>query len=867
MMAQYEAIKNQNPDCLLFFRLGDFYELFGDDAKEASQLLNITLTARSSGEGRSVRVPMAGVPYHAAPAYIQKLLRAGKKVAVVEQMGDAKSSKGFMKRELVRVITPGTALEEAYLESKSNNYLLAVWEGKKELGFAFADNTTGDFYAGSTQNNEEGFAVLDAELARLKPAEVIVPEGELSVRLKDLLGHYGAVLSFFDAYAFDGSEAQKTLKDHFGVASLEGYGLSHGASALPAAGALLAYLKKTQKSPLSHITQVKKHERGAFMRLDAATQRHLELTANQEDAGKQGTLFEVLDRSVTAAGGRLLKRWIGAPLLDLEAIQRRLDVVEELHANSQLRRHLAEKLSESSDMERAIGRIGCLAASARDLGSVRQTLDLLPGLIELLRPCKATALARWSQQDPLDSLRELLNKSVVENPPLSIRDGGMIRAGYSQELDQVLAESHGGRDLVLEIQTKERLRSANPKLKVQFNSVFGFYIEISKSQSASVPADYERKQTLVNAERYTTPELKAVEQRVFSADERRRDLELKIFEELRQKIASQSSVLLQLAQSLAELDVLGSLAEVALQLDYVRPELCAESILQIQGGRHPVVEYLMRQEGSATFVANDCQLDTQLQQMMLITGPNMAGKSTYMRQVALLALMAQLGSFVPAKKARIGIVDQLFTRVGASDRLNRGMSTFLVEMTETANILRHATARSLVVLDEIGRGTSTYDGVSIAWAVAEYLHDAPQLGCRTLFATHYFELTQLEKTCPRIQNFSVAVREREGKIIFQHQIRQGSSEHSYGVAVAKLAGVPEAVLARAREVLSGLENISTSPPASPTSQPQMDLFSAGLDKEQRLVLNELLDLEVDSFTPIQALKKLDEFQRLLKRKS
>jgi DNA mismatch repair protein MutS len=852
MMEQYLAVKRQNPGCLLFFRLGDFYELFGDDAVEASRVLNITLTARSSGEGRSVKVPMAGVPYHAAPTYIQKLLKAGKKVAICEQVGSPQGSKGMMRRELVRVITPGTALEDAFLEGKSNNYIAALYRGKSSMGLAAADNTTGDFFAEEVSQGE-----LEAELARLRPAEILLPDSESG---SDAAADFGTALcSPVDSYTFSALESSRVLKEHFGLMSLEGFGFREDSPALQAAGALLAYLKKTQFSQLSHLTQLQQRELRDTMRLDASTQRHLELSANQEDGGRSGTLLEVLDRCNSAAGSRLLKRWIHAPLMDLTALQGRQDAVSELLESALLRKSLQERLRATTDLERAVGRVGCLAASARDLASVRQTLREVPGLRAALGPCKSALLRDMAWPQALQDLAALLDRAVVEEPPFSIRDGGMIRSGYSPELDAIVADSHGGRDLVLAVQENERKASANPKLKVQFNQVFGFYIEVSKAQSGQVPAHFERKQTLVNAERFTTPELKAIEARVLSADERRKELELALFKGLRGEIAQCSQVLLQLAQSLARLDCLLSLADAAHELGYVRPELSDEVLLDIEAGRHPVVEYLMRARGSQAFVSNPCHLDAQDQQMMLITGPNMAGKSTYMRQVALIAIMAQMGSFVPAKRARIGLVDRLFTRVGASDRLNKGMSTFLVEMTETANILRNATRRSLVVLDEIGRGTSTFDGVSIAWAVAEHLHQSKDLGCRTLFATHYFELCELEQKFPRIRNYSVAVREWEHKIVFMHEIRPGSSEHSYGIAVARLAGVPEAVLRTAVSVLATLE--------TGRGGPQIELFPGGEHGPGSELADALAALDPDALSPMQALQWIAQWRERLTAKA
>ncbi len=861
-MIQYEAIKAQNPDCLLFFRLGDFYELFGDDAREAARLLNITLTARSSGEGRQVKIPMAGVPYHAAPTYIQRLLKAGKKVAVCEQMEEAAKAKGMVRRELVRIITPGTALEETYLEGGTNNYVAALSTAGREWALAAADLTTGEFHSQAFETGDE--ASLSAELSRLQPAELLLADNDLKPRTLAESILPKTVISLFRAYAFEPSQGARVLKTHLNWASLEGLGYAEDSAQCGAAGALLLYLKETQKSSLAHLSPPQAHRRADFLTLDASTRRHLEITANLDDGSSRATLFDVLDYTRSSAGGRTLKRWLHAPLLNFEAISARHDALAELAADSALRLEWANWLGECGDMERALGRLGSGAGNPRDLASIRQTLGLWPALKQSLAQRKATLFASAAGLNSFQSLATTLTHALVDAPPLSTRDGGFIRAGFDSRLDEIVADSHGGREKVLAVQERERLRSGKPNLKVQFNHVFGFYIEISKAQAVNLPADYERKQTLVNAERFTTPELKELETRVLKADEKRRELELQIFQDLGQSCLAQATGLLALATYLAELDVLRSLAEAAVQHDYVRPELVEESILEIAQGRHPVIEKLLREQGSS-FVGNDLKLDTRQRQILLITGPNMAGKSTFMRQAALIALMAQAGSFVPAKKARIGLVDQIFTRVGASDRLTRGMSTFLVEMTETANILRNATPRSLVVLDEIGRGTSTYDGVSIAWAVAEYLHETPSRACRTLFATHYFELTDLERLYPRVANACVLVREQEGKIIFMHQIHDGSSEHSHGIAVAKLAGVPDDVLERARQVLARLEahrapaesaNLETHP-----INEELELF--GNNSESNQLAEEIRGLKVDQMTPLQALQTLDQLKSRL----
>jgi DNA mismatch repair protein MutS len=864
MMVQYQALKDLNPDALLFFRLGDFYELFGEDAKEASRLLGLTLTARSSGEGRTIKVPMAGIPYHSAPTYIQKLLRLGKRIAVCEQVEDPANPKGPMRRELVRVITPGTALDEGYLDSGSNNYVAALAPGKNGLGLAWADNATGEFQA---MRLEPGTPGLEAELARLRPSECVCPQDNLDPALRTTLEESRVLLSWHEAWAFDAGEAARALKQHFGLATLQGFGLEEGSPECAAAGALLAYLLRTQRSSLVHLFGVKLYQANEHLRLDAAAQRHLELVENQEDGSSAHTLFSTVDRTVSAAGSRRLKQWLRSPLLDLEAIESRHNAVGILGPDpsmreANLRGDLQALLRACTDVERLMGRIGCLAAGPRDLASLRQTLRQLPAIQALLKPRGGLLQA---PSDDFSTLCRRLENAIVEDPPALLRDGGFIKPGFDAELDEAVGDSTGGREKVLAVQEKERARSGNPKLKVQFNNVFGYYIEVSKAQADGVPADYERKQTLVNAERFTTPELKVIEQRVLTAEDRRKARELMLFEGLRQEVAAQAKPLLALASRLSEWDALAALAETASREAWVRPDLDSSQVLDIKEGRHPVVEVLLRREG-ASFTPNDCLLDTDTQQLMLITGPNMAGKSTYMRQQALLVVLAQAGSFVPATSMRLGLVDQVFTRVGASDKQSRGLSTFLVEMTETANILRHATRRSLVVMDEIGRGTSTYDGVSIAWSVAEYLHDAKHLGCRSLFATHYFELAELEKRLPRVRNYSVAVREWQGKIVFLHSVRPGSSEHSYGVAVARLAGVPEAVLQRAKEVLSGLELRSRPAALAPqNTADQMNLFAkSSADPSEQTVLEDLRALETESMTPLQALQTLHDIkQRLL----
>jgi DNA mismatch repair protein MutS len=863
MMAQYEAVKSQHPDCMVFFRLGDFYELFGEDAKEASRLLGITLTARSSGEGRSIKVPMAGVPHHAAPGYIQKLLKAGRKVAVCDQVGEAKKN---MRRELVRIATPGTSVDESFLDQQSSNYLLAIFAGPKAWGMAAADNSTADFFAFSIKAG--ALDAFEAELERLKPRECLLPEGLHDEALESLLLSRRVLVSRCDPYLFSPEESARQLKAHFKVHSLESFGLREASEETQAAGALLTYLKSTQLSPLSHLRSLHTAPMAGRMLLDASALRNLELITNLEDGSSQGTLFWVLNHTRTAAGARLLKRWLTAPLDDLALIARRHDAVGAFLEEPNVSGAIQDCLSLTNDVERLVGRVGCHAANARDLRGLKATLEQVPVAQALL-----ARLAGGSMQErlPRQDLKDLLDRldALVDEPPLSIKEGGLFKSGVTPELDALIEDASGGKEAVALLQNRERARTGIESLKVQYNSIFGFYIEISRAQLGKAPSDYERKQTLVGAERFTLPELKALEERVLHADEKRQSMELEMFLELRQHVAEQSAALLNLASCLSELDVLLGFAQAAREGDYTRPKMEAGVCLHINEGRHPVVDSILRKNGQEPFVPNSLTLDgANGPQLLLITGPNMAGKSTYMRQAALLVLMAQSGSFLPAKSACIGLVDRIFTRVGASDRLQRGMSTFLVEMTECASILHNATPRSLVILDEIGRGTSTFDGIGIAYAVAEHLHESPQLRSRTLFATHYFELTELAERFERIQNASVAVKEWNGRIIFLHQVRPGSSEHSYGVAVARLAGLPEPVLQRAKEVLEGLENTrpTTFKPAQrPTAQ--ASLFDApALSPQECKTLSTLRELETDALTPLQALNLLNMLSKNLQEK-
>jgi DNA mismatch repair protein MutS len=871
MMRQYLDIKRVHQDKILFFRLGDFYEMFFDDAKTAARVLNLTLTGRGShDEGR---IPMAGIPFHAADNYIARLLKAGHSIAICDQTEDPALAKGLVKREVTRVITPGTVLSASMLDDKANNYLAAVCLGPKEVGFAVVDVSTGEFKACEAKGDNR-LNLLFNELARFAPSEILLAQsfptaGETG---KLLTAAPQAKISRMEDWKFSIEEATGGIQNHFQVKTLEGFGLSGQPYAVRAAGALLSYLRETTHSVLSHLVTLSALQVGEGLVLDAATQRNLEILKSMRDGSMDGTLRGVLDETATAMGGRLLKQYLVSPLTSVSEIRRRQDAVEELLSDRDRHEGLRERLHEVSDLERLAGRVGCSTANGRDLAALRTTLKILPEVHTLASGLKAALVKdRVESWDNLKDLAELLEKALTAEPPLALKEGGLIREGYHEMLDELKKGAKEGKDWIAALEEKEKKRTGVSSLKVRYTSVFGYYIEVSKANLDKVPEDYHRKQTLVNAERFITPELKAMEGKVLGAQEKADKLEYELFDRLRTEVGKHLPRLQRMARTLAELDVLASFAQAALKGRYIRPEVDDSLHLVIEEGRHPVLDRLMP---SDQFVPNDTHLAEDETRIIVLTGPNMAGKSTYIRQTALLTLMAQVGSFVPAKSMQLGVVDRIFTRVGASDALTQGQSTFMVEMVETANILNNATSKSLLILDEVGRGTSTFDGMSIAWAVVEHL--SKKIQARTLFATHYHELTQLAADFSNVKNFNIAVREWNDQILFLRKIVPGGADKSYGIQVARLAGVPKAVVERAKRILAGLESGSSHNPKpeiateeeivagevaeSGATLPQLSFFGSG---PEHPVLAELKALDMDGLTPREALNLISDWKNKL----
>jgi DNA mismatch repair protein MutS len=863
MMKQYMEIKSEYPDAILFFRLGDFYEMFMEDAVIASRILDITLTSRN--KGASAEIPLCGIPFHSCQPYISKLVQSGHKVAICEQVEDPKVAKGIVKRDVVRVVTPGLVVDSETLDPRRNNYLLALAaRDASHFGVAYVDITTGEFRVCELDDplNTAG------EILSRDPAEVLVVEGaggdRLIEALQDVL--HDRIVTRTPDWAVAEDRVCQALDCFFPGRSLESFGCRGMPAALMAVGAVLHYLEETQRGAVSHLQPLKTYHVRDHMVLDDFTRRNLELTGSLYDGGRRGSLLGVLDRTVTAMGARKLRHWLTHPLLDLDRIVARQLAVEELVVQSLQRDALREALDGVYDLERLNGRIAMATGNAKDLAALRLSLERLPQLIEHLAAFESPLLGDLREGlDPLTDVIDLVARAIVDDPPFVLREGGVIRDGFHAELDELRTISREGKGWIARLEQEEKARTGIPSLKVRFNKVFGYYIEVTRTHLDRVPDDYQRKQTLANAERFITPLLKEYEEKVLGAEDRLVEIEYDLFQQVRRQVAQQGRRIQATADRVAELDVLLGLADLAHERNYCRPQMDESTELLIEEGRHPVIETMQLGE---RFVANDVCMGTGQNQILIITGPNMAGKSTFMRQVALLVLMAQIGSLVPAKAARIGVVDRIFTRVGASDNLARGQSTFMVEMTEAANILNHATPRSLVVLDEIGRGTSTFDGISIAWAVAEYLHDNPQVAAKTLFATHYHELTELATTRERVVNYNVAVKEWDDQIIFLRRIVKGGASHSYGIQVARLAGLPEGVIERAREVLRNLESgefvqgaprlarSSTLPTAEPVSQ--LGLFDRPDSLRRRL---EEVDLSV--LTPLEALNLLDELKKLL----
>ncbi len=845
---QYLRIKKRFPDTIVFFRLGDFYETFDDDAAVVSSVCDIVLTSRPIGN--DVRVPLAGVPYHAVNTYLSRLITAGYKVAIVEQM-EEQESRQLMGREVVRVVTPGTVIEPGLLVDRLNNYLAALAIQGDRVGLAYADITTGEF---RTTQWEGEHAQVQAwqEMDRLQPAETLISDHDEQHRTQAVLHR----LSPLANWHFDLRNAERALLEHLGVAALDGYGCSGLPMAISAAGVIVQYLAETQKAALEHLTDLATYSTSAFMILDPATRRNLELVQSARSGNVQGSLLGVLDSTQTAMGGRLLRRWLSQPLLNLSEVEGRQNGVQVFFDDPPRRTAVRELLKRTADVERLTSRIQQGRASPRDLIGLCDALHTVERVVPILRELEAGAPCSLPLDD-LDSCPEvvaLISQAIVTDPPSSVAAGNVIAAGFSAELDGVLVAARDAKQWVAALERRERERSGIKNLKVGYNKVFGYFLEVTKSNLGAVPADYLRKQTLVNAERFITPELKEHESLILNAEERRVELEGQVYRQVCEQIGAAGRRLLSTAQALATVDVLSALADVAHRNRYVRPAVTESGSIHILGGRHPVVE-LSQQD--TPFVPNDVHL-TPDEAIHIVTGPNMSGKSTFLRQVALIALMAQIGSFVPADKAEIGLVDRIFTRVGAQDEISAGQSTFMVEMVETANILHHATRQSLLILDEIGRGTSTYDGISIAWAVVEYIHNHPRLQAKTLFATHYHELIELARLLPRVRNFNVAVAEEGDQVVFLRRIVPGGADRSYGIHVAKLAGLPRAVVRRAEEILKNLEEeLQRSPVSGPhrrIAEPQqLPLFSS-----HHPAVQELRRLDAASLSPLEAINKLFE---------
>jgi len=864
MIKQYLSIKEQYPDTILFYRMGDFYEMFFEDAQLASRVLEITLTSRNKNEASPV--PMCGVPHRAAPSYIARLIEKGYKVAVCDQIEDAAQAKGLVKRDVVRVITPGMVIENELLDARANNYVLAVSCKDDFYGIAYLDISTGEFRVTESKDS----ASIAEEIQRISPREVLLSEAakDEPLYLPLMRAVAEVATSYLNDRAFAYRRSYERLTDQFKTLSLEGFGCETLQAGICAAGALIYYVSETQKQQLAHLSRVETYWLDKYLLVDELSRQNLELTKNIRSGSRRATLLGMLDRTATAMGARLLANWMRYPLIDIDNIRLRHDAVEELKGSIQLRRSIRDNLKSVADLERIGSKIVMGHANARDLVALRRSLVMLPDIWVLLSELTAALLSAPEKLDRLNLLAELIDQSIREDAPPTINEGGIIKTGYNSELDELVQISRDGKGWLARLEVREREATGINTLKVRYNKVFGYYIEIPKSRSESVPVNYVRKQTLVNAERYITDDLKSFEMKVFGAEERRASLEYEIFKDIRTEIAANNQHIQEVARFLARVDGLADLAEIADQNDYCRPAMTTNGGIMIEDGRHPVVEKMITGE---RFVPNTIKLDNQSQQILIITGPNMAGKSTILRQVALVVLMAQMGSFIPAAKATLSITDRVFTRVGALDNLSHGQSTFMVEMQETANILNNATEKSLVIMDEIGRGTSTFDGLSIAWAVAEYLHDLKNKGVKTLFATHYHELTELAQTKTRVKNFNIAVKEWNDEIIFLRKLVAGGTNRSYGIQVARLAGIPDPVIKRSKKILFDIEQgesgtaesacLGIVKDASGRGPVQLDLFR----KPDNQVAEKLKQMDISVMTPLEALNVLNELQELSKK--
>ena len=873
MMKQYMQTKEEYKDCILFYRLGDFYEMFFDDALTASKELEITLTGKNCG--LEERAPMCGIPYHAVDSYLNRLVSKGYKVAICEQVEDPKTAKGIVKREVIRVVTPGTNLDTQGLDETKNNYIMCIVYMADRYGLSVADVTTGEYLVTELDSQTK----LMDELYKFMPSEIVCNEAFYmsGLDLDDLKNRLHMAIYSLEAWYFDDALCRETLQEHFKVASLEGIGLSDYECGMIASGALLKYLEETQKNSLSHMSRLTRYATGNYMVLDSATRRNLELVETLREKQKRGSLLWVLDKTKTAMGARTLRKYVEQPLIDKESIVKRLDAVAELKENAICREEIREYLNPVYDLERLVGKITYQSANPRDLIAFQSSLSMLPSVKCILKDMESDLLKEiYEELDPLEELCDLVGRAIQEEPPLAMKEGGIIKDGYNEEVDRLRKAKSEGKNWLADLETKEREKTGIKNLRIRYNKVFGYYLEVTNSFKDLVPDYYTRKQTLANAERYIIPELKELEDTILGAEDKLCALEYELYCEVRNTIAAELTRIQRTAKAVAKLDVIASLALVAERNNYVRPKINEKGVIDIRDGRHPVVEKMIPND---MFIANDTYLDDKKQRISIITGPNMAGKSTYMRQAALIVLMAQLGSFVPASSANIGLVDRIFTRVGASDDLASGQSTFMVEMNEVANILRNATSKSLLILDEIGRGTSTFDGLSIAWAVVEYISNSKLLGAKTLFATHYHELTELEGKISNVNNYCIAVKEKGDDIVFLRKIVKGGADKSYGIQVAKLAGVPDPVINRAKEIVEELvtaditgkvKNIAvqgsetkkkTQKKLDEVDLTQFSLFDTVKDDD---VLNELKELDISHMTPMDAMNKLYQLQNKLR---
>ena len=873
MMKQYMQTKEEYKDCILFYRLGDFYEMFFDDALTASKELEITLTGKNCG--LEERAPMCGIPYHAVDSYLNRLVSKGYKVAICEQVEDPKTAKGIVKREVIRVVTPGTNLDTQGLDETKNNYIMCIVYMADRYGLSVADVATGEYLVTELDSQTK----LMDELYKFMPSEIVCNEAFYmsGLDLDDLKNRLHMAIYSLEAWYFDDALCRETLQEHFKVASLEGIGLSDYECGMIASGALLKYLEETQKNSLSHMSRLTRYATGNYMVLDSATRRNLELVETLREKQKRGSLLWVLDKTKTAMGARTLRKYVEQPLIDKKSIVKRLDAVAELKDNAICREEIREYLNPVYDLERLVGKITYQSANPRDLIAFQSSLSMLPSVKCILKDMESDLLKEiYEELDPLEELCDLVGRAIQEEPPLAMKEGGIIKDGYNEEVDRLRKAKSEGKNWLADLETKEREKTGIKNLRIRYNKVFGYYLEVTNSFKDLVPDYYTRKQTLANAERYIIPELKELEDTILGAEDKLCALEYELYCEVRNTIATELTRIQRTAKAVAKLDVIASLALVAERNNYVRPKINEKGVIDIRDGRHPVVEKMIPND---MFIANDTYLDDKKQRISIITGPNMAGKSTYMRQAALIVLMAQLGSFVPASSANIGLVDRIFTRVGASDDLASGQSTFMVEMNEVANILRNATSKSLLILDEIGRGTSTFDGLSIAWAVVEYISNSKLLGAKTLFATHYHELTELEGKISNVNNYCIAVKEKGDDIVFLRKIVKGGADKSYGIQVAKLAGVPDPVINRAKEIVEELVTADitgkvkdiavqgsetkkkTQKKLDEVDLTQFSLFDTVKDDD---VLNELKELDISHMTPMDAMNKLYQLQNKLR---